>query len=374
MKKLFVIMLAVAMAAAFAVPALAAGPSVTVGGRMLTDIGWWNRSEEMMSSGKDVSTAFVNMPGHSYLRAIFMAPDKTTGGMVELGLRSHQPTASVSLRYAYGWYKVGNCKITAGQTDNLFGTLAVSPKQNVGLNNNGHLLLFGWGMLWPHRVPQARIFWDGGMFSLQFALEEPRAKSLSGVTGDFYINFPRMSLVARVKAGGFVMYPGFNFVQHKFEGVAAGDDSYNTWAFVLPVKFTAGAFTVKAAGHYGYNFYTEYPFYPAMTAPLVSASSGQIEDTKVYGGFLTFEYKMGNMTLALGGGYERFSNDKWKSWLGYKDDNQSRYAFFVSLPTNINKYFKIQPEFSYYNYGDNASDGKDAGKEWILGVQFSFVF
>ncbi len=375
MKKLLVILLAVAMAAAIAVPAMAAGPMVKVGGRMLTDIGYWNRSKELMSSGSSVGTAFVNVPGHSYLRAIFTAPDKTTGGFIELGLASLQPSATVSLRYAYGWYKIGNCKITAGQTDNLFGTLAAFPRQNVGLNNNFHLLLFGWGKLWPHRVPQARIFWDGGMFSLQFALEEPRAKSLSGITGDFYYTFPRASLVARVKAGGFVAWPGFNFVQHKFElpNGTTGDDSYNTWAFAVPIKFVAGAFTVKADLHYGYNFRTEYPFYPAQTAPIVSAT-GEIEDTKTWGGFLSFEYKMGNMILAVGGGYERFENDKWKDWLGYKDDNQSRYAFFVSLPTHINKYFLIQPEFSYYNYGDNPSDGSDAGTEWMLGMQFSFVF
>jgi hypothetical protein len=376
MKKLFVVLLAAATVLAFSVPVWAAaspGATVTISGRMLTDIGWWSKSEELTTSGKDVSTSFVNMPGHSFLRARWRTADATSGGRIELGLKSLQPTASVSLRYAYGWYRVGKCRILAGQTDNWFGHLAYHPKQYVGLNNNAHLLLFGWGFMWPHRVPQVQFAYTGKSFGIQFAFEEPRYKTApSGA--DIYFTFPRMSLTAYFKTKSFMTHPGVLFVQHNFEGVASGqDDSFNTWAFVLPIKFTAGAFTLKFQGHYGVNIATEIPFYPSLTGP-VQKADGKYEDTTTLGGMIAVEYKVGALTVTGGFGYEKFQNDEWKDTLGYKNDDQVRKAYFVAVPYQVNKYFGIHPEFAYYDYGDDPSTGQDAGNEWMLGVQFRFIF
>jgi hypothetical protein len=313
------------------------------------------------------------MPGHSFLRARWRTADATSGGRIELGLKSLQPTASVSLRYAYGWYRVGKCRILAGQTDNWFGHLAYHPKQYVGLNNNAHLLLFGWGFMWPHRVPQVQFAYTGKSFGIQFAFEEPRYKTApSGA--DIYFTFPRMSLTAYFKTKSFMTHPGVLFVQHNFEGVASGqDDSFNTWAFVLPIKFTAGAFTLKFQGHYGVNIATEIPFYPSLTGP-VQKADGKYEDTTTLGGMIAVEYKVGALTVTGGFGYEKFQNDEWKDTLGYKNDDQVRKAYFVAVPYQVNKYFGIHPEFAYYDYGDDPSTGQDAGNEWMLGVQFRFIF
>jgi len=375
MKKLFVLMLALCALVAFAAPAFAAeGPTsrVIINGRMLTDFGYWNRSEELTHSGKDVTTAFVNMPGHSFLRARWRTSDAMSGGRIELGLRSLQPAATVSLRYAYGWYKVGNCRILAGQTDNWFGSLAYHPKQYVGLNNNAHLLLFGWGFLWPHRVPQVQLTYETKGWGIQFALEEPRAKA-APQGADFYINFPRVSVTGMFKAGGFMTHPGFLFVQHNYEGVQSGDDSYNTWAFVLPMMYSAGGLTVKFQGHYGVNIVTEIPFYPALSGP-VQKANGDIEDTTTIGGMISAEYKMGKVAIIGGVGFEQFSNDEWKDTLGYKDDSNTRMGYFIAVPYQVNKFFGVHPEFSYFDYGDNPANGDDAGNEWMLGVEFRFIF
>jgi len=376
MKKFLVAMLAIVALVAFAGAAFAAeSPSsrVIINGRMLTDIGYWNKSKELTTNGEDdVTTAFVNVPGHSYLRARWRTSDAMSGGMIELGLKSLQPEASVSLRYAYGWYKVGNCRILAGQTDNWFGSLQYHPKQYVGLNNNSHLLLFGWGLMWPHRVPQVQFTYYTDTWGLQFALEEPRAKSSPQGT-DFYINVPRMTLTAMFKAGGFQTHPGVLYVQHRWEGqTGGGDDSFNTWAFVLPMKFTAGAFTLKFQGHYGINIATEIPFYPANTGPITVGN--KIYDTQTYGGFLSAEYKIGALTLIGGIGYEYIQNDDWKDKGNYNDDNYRRLAYFVAIPYQVNKFFGIHPEFSYFDHGDSPETGDDQGNEWMLGVQFRFIF
>ena len=375
-KKLWMGLLAAALVLTVGVPAWAAsspGASVTISGRMLTDIGWWSRSKELTTSGKSVGTSFVNMPGHSFLRARWRTADATMGGRIELGLKSLQPTASVSLRYAYGWYRYGRCRLLVGQTDNWFGSLAYAPKQYLGLNNNAHLLLFGWGFLWPHRVPQVQFALIEKSWGLQLALEEPRVKT-PFFGSDIYFTFPRVSLTGYFKTKSFMTHPGFSFVRHEFEGtVPPQSDHYDTWAFVLPIKFTAGAFTLKFQGHFGKNFHTEYPFYPVLSGPTASNTSQNIQDTWTYGGMLSAEYKVGALTLIGGVGYERFQNDSW-SRNGWKNDDIVHKAYFVAVPYQVNKYFGIHPEFAYYDYGDDPETGSSAGNEWMLGVQFRFIF
>ena len=224
MKKFMIIAVAAMAGLAVSAPALAVSPSTytfEMAARMLTDIGWQQKSEELTNNkSSDVGSWFLNMPGHSYLRARFNSVEKDVGGRIELGLKSLQPDTGVSLRYAYGYWRVGNCRILAGQTDNWFGSLAYHVRQYVGLNENSHLLMFGWGFLWPHRVPQVQFTYNTDNWGVQFALEEPRQKTNyfgSGTDTDTSFVFPRASLTFMFKHGGFMTSPGINFVQHSYE-------------------------------------------------------------------------------------------------------------------------------------------------------------
>ena len=376
MKRLIVMAVAAMMALSVAVPALAVEPSsytFEMAARMLTDIGWQQKSQELTKNGSsDVGSWFVNMPGHSYLQGRFYSVDKNVGGRIELGLTSLQPDATVSLRYAYGYWRVGNCRILAGQTDNWFGSLAYHIMQYVGLNENSHLLMFGWGFLWPHRVPQVQFTYNTEQWGVQFALEEPRNKGTWGGASNVDVSFkmPRMTLTFMFKYGAFMTHPGVLYVKHSYEAgnTGASDEDWDTLAFVLPIKFTVGAFTLKFQGHYGKNFATEIPFYPTTwTSPILSGSD--VEDTIIWGGVLAGEYKIGKLMVTGGFGYENFSNDKWTN-----DDNITRWGAFIAVPYQFTKNFGIHPEFSYYKYGDNPNTGSDMGNEWLLGVQFRFVF
>ncbi|MFH2127726.1 MAG: porin [Pseudomonadota bacterium] len=374
MKKLLIIAVAVMAIFAMSVPAMAVSPSTytfDMAARMLTDIGWQSRSGEMTNSGNDVGSWFVNMPGHSYLRARFYSVDKNVGGRIELGLASLQPNATVSLRYAYGYWRVGKCRILAGQTDNWFGSLAYHVQQYVGLNENSHLLMFGWGFVWPHRVPQVQFTYNTDKWGVQFALEEPRNKGTwAGATNvDTTFILPRRSLTFMFKYGAFMTHPGILFVKHDYEaGAGASDESWDTLAIVLPIKFTAGAFTLKFQGHWGKNFATEIPFYStAWTGPVLNGSN--VEDTTVWGGVLAGEYQIGKLMITGGAGYENWSNDTWIT-----NDEITRWGAFIAVPYQFTKNFGIHPEFSYYKYGDNPNTGNDMGNEWLLGVQFRFVF
>ncbi len=384
MRRLFIVALATIAILGMCVPAMAVSPSTytfQMASRILTDIGWQQRSEELTVNGSDaVGSWFVNMPGHSYLRARFYSVDKNVGGRIELGIKALMPEASVSLRYAYGYWRVGNCRILAGQTDNWFGSLAYHIRQYVGLNENLHVLMFGWGFLWPTRVPQVQFTYNTSKWGVQFALEEPKQKSNLFANGtDASFIFPRASLTFMFRHGGFMTHPGFMFVNHKYESGNSGayDDSYNTWAFVLPIKFTTGPFTLKFQGHYGVNFAGEFaPFYPfALTQPYRNGiTTGDIDDTTIYGGILAGEYQIGKVMVTGGVGYENFSNDAWSGKNGYSKDENVRMSAFIAVPYQFTKNFGVHPELSYFSYGDSPSTGKDMGNEWLLGVQFRFVF
>ncbi len=378
MKKVIVIALALALAMAFAMPAMAGGPIVKFGTKILADFGYYQKSKELTTNGTDdVTTFFGNLPGHTRLNFRFLSPDKSTGAFVEFGLKSLQGSATTSLRYAYGWYTVGNCTFIAGHLSNWFGSAAYSPLagQATGLNEGAHLYLFGWGHLWGQRLPQVAFKWENGPWGVYVALEEPQNRSLGFASGtDTYEYFPRFTIAGKYRTKLFDTMPAFNITSHQAEGTASGaDDQFYTWAVVLPWKIGIGAFTILGQFHYGVNFNNEYLFYPADSG-VYTKTDGKFEDTITWGGHLGVTYKIGAVTLAAGFGYEKFQNDEWKTDAGYKDDNYDRKAYYIAAPYAVNKYFVINPSFSYYDHGDSYKTGDDNGTEWILGVEFQFSF
>jgi len=391
MKKLFVIMMAIMVAMAFAAPAFAAseapGPSVTVHARILLDFGYSNKSKERTANkNDDVTTAFANIPDHSYFRVKYTSADKSVGGMVEMGLGNYYAdNRNVELRYAYGWWKVGNCKLKAGQLDTPYGDLGWHPRQYLGWGQPYRkLLLLGYGFAYSGRLPQVAFDWDSGNFGFTVALVQPMsvdeiqayADTLlpAGSASDAYATFPRIDFGIRFKAGGFSTYPSVFWAQYKLQypaGISGVDDSYDALAFQIPVMFTTGGFTAKAQFHWQKNVWKDVALYN-QTAPLMVA--GKIKDGTNMGGFISLEYKVGALTPIIGYGIEKSEHDAWTHDNGYKDDGYTMHSYFVALQYVVAKHFTIHPEFAYFNYGDNPKDGKDWGNEWLLGVEFRFIF
>ena len=172
MKKLLIGMVAVAAIIAFAAPAFAAA---TVHVRALTDIGWQSKSEELTNSGDTATRMFMNLPGHDYLKVLWVSDDKTTGAHVEFSIveKDDGNNSAVNLRYLYGWYKVGNCRILVGHSDNWFGSLAYSASQYLGLTTSAKLLLLGNGAMYSSRMPHARFEWKTNGYGFMIAAVTP---------------------------------------------------------------------------------------------------------------------------------------------------------------------------------------------------------
>ena len=127
---------------------------------------------------------------------------------------------------------------------------------------------------------------------------------------------------------------------------------------------TAGMFTAKAQFYYAVNSYRDIAL--ADMRPAWNAT-GEFEDTKLHGGFLSFEFKFGKATAIAGAGYQYMESDSWSKEAGYNDDNTTRFAYFLALPYEVHKNFTIWPEFGYWDSGDSARTGDDQGNTWLLG-------
>jgi hypothetical protein len=388
MKKLIAIMVAMMALVAFAGAAWAQatepGPSAVLGGRIWTDLGYQNVSKELTTNRRDdVTTAFLQVSGHSYLNGKWTSADKTTGGLVEINVAAKAgDTESVGLRYAYGWWKVGNCQLVAGQTDGWLGSLAYMPMTTFGVTQSAKTGLINWGFVYSSRSPQVRFEWQSGNFGFSVAAVQPAAEQVTSIAGaDMYANVPRFDIAAEFKAGGFMTTPAFGWSQLKYQGVASGwDDSYNSWIVMLPLKYTVGPFTAKVQLHTGANTEAEWSgelqtnmMTAAKILPVFSAT-GKEYDTKETGGVIALEYNLGALTVTGGYGQVKIENDFWKRSNGYQKEDYTRSSWFVALPFGVTKNFTVSPEFQYYNYGDSVVTGRDNGNEWLLGLQFKFLF
>ncbi len=388
MKKLVFVFAMLAMltmaAGAWAANDAVPGPSVTVNGRITTELGYQNLSKELTTNKKDdVTTAFVNVTSGSYLRATFTSADKTTGGLIELSVASSAGSSeSTGLRFAYGWWKVGNCKLVAGQTDNWLGSMAYAPSQVLGDRQSTKENLRRWGYVYSGRNPQINFQWQSGNFGFMIAAVQPGSEKLPTVTGaDTYASLPRFDAAVEFKAGGFSIAPGAGWSQVKFQGVTMGDDSATQWVAMVPMKFTTGPLTIKLSAHTGNNIDLEWSgqkLSATRSLPIsepIRDAKGKITDTKTTGGALSLEYKITD-ALSAGAGYgmEKHENDYWKQSNGYKNEDFSINAWYINFPYQVTKNFTLTPEVSYYNYGDSLTTGKDNGNEWLAGFQFRFVF
>ena len=398
MKRILVGLAAVAAIIAFAVPALAAA---TVHVRALTDIGWQVKSEELTNSGDTATKMFLNLPGHDYLKVLWVSDDKSTGAHVEFSISEKDDgnNSAVNLRYLYGWYQVGNCRVVVGHNDNWFGSLAYSARQVLGLTTSSKLLLLGNGTMYSSRMPHARFEWKTNGYGFMIAAVTPGgamqqwdpvivdAAGNTVSTPDMTSMLPRVDVAFLFRAGGFQTTPGFSWSMQTYQWDDAYDDfedSVTTWCAVLPARFSMGGLTVKAQFHIGQNYDYEY-FHglgnanangqPTSVAYTNLAGDG-VEDTMMYGGNLSFEYVMGNLEFMLGGGVMHYQNDAWED-TGGAEDNYTRYGIYAGMRYNFNKHFYINPEISYWNYGDPVfptTADQDAAYEWLFGAQVGFLF
>lgn len=386
MRKLGLFALVLGLVVAFAMPALAfkidgaKGEKMYIGGLFMTDIGYWNRSKELMKAKDDNTQLMLTVPHYSQLRGTVEVGN--VGGFWEFGLGGWSYTGTpehsryTELRKLYGWYSFGNCQILAGKTDGYVYSWA--PLQVIGFANSGKVAGFGWGNIYDSRAPQVRFTQNiSKEFSYAISLVAPEGYTDSGVLS--YAQVPAVAAKLMMNFGMISLNPAAIYQTVKWDNLASGwDDSMSAWYAVLPVKLTAGPFTGTFQVGYGQNLGNSAGTFGLLL--LQSAyhnylrdSAGKIKNTTGMNGFIDLAYTAGPVTPHIFFGYDKASNsDIWKTG----DDNNTRTMMGVSMMYAVAPGFFLIPEFTMYDYGKvpNTAAKTDLGKEWFGGVQFRFMF
>jgi hypothetical protein len=413
MRKLFVLVLAVVLAVAIAVPAMAY--QVKVGGRLDTDIGYiWQTGNSYGNSDSrmpDLTTFYIGMPVTNYFRIDWMSNDKSTGGRIEVGIGAGGPALGhggslIALRYMYGWYKFGRCRLVIGHDDNLLASLAYAPYQWFGLGAintfNGQLggmapivLYIGMGKQYSGRFAQIALYYDVGPWTFMVALGQAatgNANNPVGIASVANTVLPRLDLVVKYKGKYIGLAPGFSIYSSEREAISGAslqDDRILSYLLVLPFRISFGNFRIKGELSYGMNWVAA-NYFASMVAlsravywgGLNDAVRVKTEDTYQMAACLGLEYFMGRVSLHLGGGWVKYtnaSNDQNGTW---RHGQNVSFGFNFAVRYTVNKHFVIAPEIQYWVYGWNpffdtgAGNAMfaDMGQSWLAGISFQIRF
>lgn len=436
MKKLFAAVAVLTMMA-LAVPVMAAseapGYGVVIGGRIKADLGWQFLSKEQSpnydydtDTGDAITNFFLTSNSNNYLRAVFTSADKNTGVFIEYGFGSWSNNSNrgidadnepIALRHAYGWWKVGSCKLIVGQFGSRVGDAAAN--QWLGTTKAGKVNLQGFGFIGSSRNPKVAFEMAvNEMFGFNVAIgqagsENSLASSLQGAyTGTGIATnswLPKFELVFDFTFSGdwgnLMISPGGGISYQKIKendelmGGDFDDNSVLAWVVVVPVRFNYGPFRATLNAYYGHNVDTDWtgennitstPFFsltsfgmyggqPGSLAAAQLNDNGQweIEDTKTWGVGLDLGYTFTEqLSLSVGGGVTALKNSAWDVG-GDSKDNYYRFGVYAALPYKLTSNFTIAPEIGYYNYGDevaNFDKSDKVGDEWLVGIHFQFLF
>ncbi|MDR1397429.1 MAG: hypothetical protein LBJ14_06825 [Desulfarculales bacterium] len=413
------LMAILALAGTTPVPAAdAPGYGVTVGGRIRSDMGWQFLGEHNRfgnNSDSSIANFFATVNTDSYLRATFSSADKNTGAHIELGLggftnRDNAGNAAdnpVSLRIAYGWWKVASCRLLVGQFPGRLGD-RILPGNNLGNGKSGKSDLKGFGFIGGTRNPKVALQMDvNDNFSFELALGQAGAEVSSfgmypgPVTGvsstDSYL--PRLELVLDFNFDNFLIAPSAGISYQKAtlgDAFSAVDDNTLSYIFILPLKYQNGPFSLVFNAFYGQNTDTDWNgengtswatppggggrFYGGQPGVLPVLSGNQVEDTKYWGLGLGLAYNFTDtLGVKVGGGLANISNDAWELAGVDSNDSYTRWGAFISFPYKVSANFTISPELAYFDYGSRvgvnlAGIDDDAGHEVLAGVHFQFLF
>jgi hypothetical protein len=403
MKKSLIFALVLVIAVAVALPAFAfriEGAKDTkfyLGGVLMTDFGYWGRDKVIanltgLKTDNDAAQFILSVPRDSRLRASVQSGN--VGAYWELGMgsdlvQSHEQGDSlnafdkfsreeyISTRKIYGWYTFGNCTFMAGKNDGSFYSTASA--QRLGIENNTHVGNFGWGALYANRLAQIRFRQDlNKQYAWQVALVQPFVFDVNVTKNAVTTNYDSISKYPRVDArfemnwGAFSLMPAGTWQQAYYDSNPPGYDNFATvWAVMLPIKINAGAFSFNGQVAYGENL-GRFTFQSALHLPSYS-STGKVQTAKGLLAFADFGFTAGAVTPHFIIGYDKVENtDRWT----VGDSSNTRMSYVVNANWKLHDNFFIIPEFGWYDYGKvpGVPGSPDAGKEWLAGINFQFVF
>jgi hypothetical protein len=197
-------------------------------------------------------------------------------------------------------------------------------------------------------------------------------------------NVPRVDLALPIRFPWGRIEPSFTWSRVEFDQVPwQGDDRYDMYGVSLGGKGSWGMFSATAEITWGQNLGGG-SYRGAETARPIfyvdGAGNTVVADAESLAWFLDVGFKFGRNTIDLMYGQIAYENDGIPGVAFPADpfEVERTFSFYgISWRIGVATGFTIRPELMFYDWDDNIKFNRrnlDAGKQWLLGVQFKLTF
>jgi hypothetical protein len=299
-------------------------------------------------------------------------------GQVEMGMDPPSTNfEAVRLRILKGTWKFGAGSLLVGQ-DVTPLYFPVSDQCGVIGGDCGFQY---WGWLYTGRQPQVRLSFG----AFQFAALSPAraangglpAHSYTGPTGfttvEYDTVFPEIEASYVFNFGPAALMIGGGYHIHKAVDASDNDQSINAYALTAGVKTAFGAFYVN-----GQLSYSQNPVDYGLSQDSLIGSAryvgGDIENVSSWRGVIVVGFKISDL-MKLEGGFGAIQN-KQDQAVGI-ESKETTLAYYLQLAYSPVKNVFLVPEVGYVDYGKykvtNQPDN-DLGTAWYLGLKWQINF
>jgi hypothetical protein len=339
MRKLLVLLSAVALMVAFTVPAIAADKSVSFYGRVWMDTFIEDTSKEATGTNFDDSDLRWNLQDNGTSR--FGANFKWDSMSANVEIR---PWSASVYRQWWGMWDFGGGKLLIGHTwSPLYINATVCSQCEAGGTAGGY-------GFWVGDLRRAQVQLRVG--GLTLALVEPSAGAVAGAAGyDTDTTIPKLEVTYALKLGSIALVPFLGWQSYDIVNTAT-DVGYGVDGMVYGITAKAGFGPVYVNGQiwmtqngkeWGDLYHTGFGAFFDGT---------KIVDEDGMGFGLEAGMKMSDtMSFAVGYGSVEYELDRPGTW---EDDASSMYA---QLNITIAKGFMVTPEIGVIDYGDQINNG-----------------
>ena len=383
MKKLFVILAAIAFVVAFTAPSFAAEWSFYGSARMATF--WTDVSEEQGPTGDDDLDLGHNLQGNSRIGANVKVSDNLVGRF-EYG-------SGPNLRMLYGEYDFGGFKLLVGQT---------YVPVNIFISNQvygGDADLLDVGGVYNGRRPMIRAKFGGLTVALvepttplvgeaaaagvvtvatedveddDFVIDESGDDSVvyrpaSGRFEDTDVTIPMLQAKYVFKVAGLSLQLAGGYQVYKVVDGDDSDEDISSYIGAIGGTYNMGPFMLGANYWMGQNVGNMGMWNAGSSEADYDAGNDEILDNDGYGFIIVAAFTLSDMLrFEAGYGYSNFDLDE-----AAEEDDTSVY--YLQATINLAKGVFIVPEIGKYDYGDDA-DGEDEGDATYYGLKWQINF
>lgn len=371
MKKLIVLLSAIALIVAFTLPASAADEikwNWYGNARVKT---FWTSNDNgdtaIAGTGGDTKDSQLEWQFQGNSRIGFRVKGGPIGGVVELRTTAHDQgnggsTVDANFAHLAGSWNFGAGELTVGKTQP-----PVYQFISGEIYDDGGLIGDSDSAAYSRR--RGLISLKFGAF--EFAAVEPRTSTLDTTSGNPNTVLPKFE--ARWGMGfdwfSFNLMGGYQYFYIKdanTSGTNSKDVDVYSWIVGADATANFGPFYVKGGVDYGINNRVA-DWLPGANTPTTN-DSGDVKDIKTFGATGVLGFKLTDMVTFEGGvGWVSEKSDA----SGTDDDNQVRYYIQSVLQMAPGVFFI--PELMYLDRKDNIT-GADQGNEWFVGGKWQINF